>query len=62
MEEDEVGLCRVVAFLREEGMMARNLSHAEPNEEQRMYRIGQHDALILASDEIEKWDAQGSRP
>jgi hypothetical protein len=48
-ERDEV-----IAWLRAEAVEARNLSHCETVESQRMYRIGQHDALMLASDAIER--------
>lgn len=50
-ERDEV-----IAWLRAAAVEARNLSHCETVESQRMYRIGQHDALMLASDAIERGD------
>ena len=55
---------RVVQFLRDEAAMARSMAGAAKVEEERMYRIGAHDALLLASDAIERgdlliWDRPG---
>lgn len=47
---------QIVAWLRKEGWYARQAQAHENNETDKIYRMGQKDAYLLASDAIERGD------